>query len=364
MKISMYDFLEKFCEKHISRAASDYVGGCNGPWKQNETPARVLSHYSVLFYEAHKKFENSSYRAKALELSSAIIDDWFPMQKTIWHRKGPDVDLPNGLMGQAWSLEALNAAYLLSQDRKYSDAINLITGNHKFNSAERLWHITFVDGMYGPIDYTFNHQLWFAAALGELGDSIIQKKSKKELQAFLAAINTFRTQPILPNSALRHPCFGYGLKSFFRMGKYQLARVKSKDYKFKEVGYHLFNVQAYSRLIKCGLLSPDTKIALEKNINQLVLSGNFLSDLQLSKYSFSYNPPGFELLATISNTQIDNPELIKLAEQLIQKQFDVTFNAELFSFSENNPDPITLDARVYELSQVSTDLLKNVLIKL
>jgi len=363
MKISMYDFLEKFSEKHLSKSASDYIGGCNGPWKQNETPARVLSHYSILFYEAFKKFGNTSFSAKALELSSAIINDWFPMQKTIWHRKGPDVDLPNGLMGQAWSLEALNAAFLLSQDVKYSDAIHLIINNHKFNSVEKLWHITFVDGMHGPIDYTFNHQLWFAAALGELGNALILDKSKKELEAFLTKINSFRTQPILSNSALRHPCFGYGPKSIFRMGKYQFARTRNKDYKFKEAGYHLFNLQAYSRLFKCGFLNQSAEKALVKNINQFVLSDKFFSDLQSSKYSFSYNPPGFELLATISNTQTDNQALINLAEQLIQKQFDITFNSELFSFSKNNPDPITLDARVYELAQVNSDLLKNVLIK-
>ena len=146
-------------------ATGSLPAGHNGCWQQRETPVRNTSHWLIGFLAAHRisgeaRFRNAAERALSYLCSSKAR----PGGASFWHREARPRDGCNGLIGQAWSLEALaEAADALGCDEAARLAERVFL-SHGFDASAGLWSRLEVNGSDLGLDFTFNHQLWFAAA--------------------------------------------------------------------------------------------------------------------------------------------------------------------------------------------------------
>jgi hypothetical protein len=333
--------------------------GVNGPYQDPETPVRNTSHWLISFLKAYeiegeKKFLEAAEKCLSYLMSAEVR----PMNATFWHRKNPRKDFANGVMGQAWTLEALEYAYRFFGDEKILISATNVFKLHPYDNFQKAWETVNVDGSIRGFDTTFNHQLWFAAIgsrLASHGDSEINNQTDDFLNSLGKTMKTYHDGVIM-----HHPT-GFLQNSLKKRIEAKITKLRTSKQKneytySKSVGYHGFNLYAL------GLIheqKPDLVFfnsSIFKSMIKVSTCIEFMSKLEKSKYSFDYNPPGFELgfaMQKFGNTQ----DALKFLEKDTQKSFDFAQG----QWGINNKfDQNTAAARVYEVYQLqNVDLLLN-----
>ncbi|MCS5488965.1 hypothetical protein [Algoriphagus limi] len=325
--------------------------GHNGPYKDPETPVRNTSHWLISFLKSHelsgeKKFKEAAEKC----LGYLMSEEARPMNATFWHRKNPKKDFSNGLMGQAWTIEALEYAFRFFGDERIFSLAKDVFRLHPYKSRERAWEIVNVDGSIKGFDKTFNHQLWFAASgtlLAKHGDAEISDQTND----FLGALDDL--MKVYPDGVIMHHPRGYqkvGKKARL-LASYKEFRIPKiqKQYNYlKSVGYHGFNLYALGLIHNVHPELPFFNSSLFKSMVKVIGTDSFKSNLSKSPYSYNYNPPGFELgfalqkFGEYSNAEYFLVEDYKRSYSIEKKQWGL----------KNQVDPETASARVYELYQL------------
>lgn len=325
--------------------------GVNGPYQDTETPVRSTSHWLISFLKAYeiegdKKFLEAAEKCLSYLMSTEVR----PMNATFWHRKNPRKDFANGVMGQAWTLEALEFAYRVFGDENILKSATNVFKLHPYDTNQKAWETVNVDGSIKGFDTTFNHQLWFAAIgnrLASHGDSEIKNQTDDFLNSLEKTMKTYKDGVIMhhPTGFLQN---SIKKKIEAKITKFRTASHK-KEYTYsKSVGYHGFNLYALGLIhnLKPDLAFFDSSIF--KSMIEVPNSLDFMSKLEKSKYSFDYNPPGFELgfaMQKFGKAQ----DVAKFLEKDVQKSFDF----ELGQWGVKNKfDQNTAAARVYEIYQL------------
>ena len=321
--------------------------GHNGPYLDPETPVRNTSHWLISFLKSYdltgeKKFKEAAEKS----LSYLMSEDARPMRATFWHRKNPNKDFSNGLMGQAWTLEALTYAYRFFGDDSIFRLASEVFRLHPYKPKHKAWETVNVDGSIRGFDPTFNHQLWFAAAgslLANLGDEEIQSQTKDFLDALP------NTMKVYPDGVIMHHPKGYLLTSKKEKLKAVIKEFRTpKDQKkhvyLKSVGYHGFNLYALGIIHNIFPNLSFFNTDLFKSMIDVIDTASFKSQLLESPYSFDYNPPGFELAFALQ--KFGDP--IK-AKYFLNQDFKKSFDQKKNQWGLlNSIDPLTAAARVYE----------------
>jgi hypothetical protein len=132
----------------------------------------------------------------------------------------------------------------------------------------------------------------------------------------------------------------------------------------KSIGYHSFNTYAFA--------------LLRSNVEQHVIWGqeNFLrivaylftneynKGIEGNRYSYSYNPPGYEVPYTLFTFENDEESNIQCSQLYLQQQLDNCYNPTSKLMDRNNEDPFTLTARSYELSRLKREWLEKIKINI
>jgi len=343
--------------------------GHNGPYYDEELPIRNTAHIMMLLLKTHEITGVPKYREAAIRaLSYLTADERRPMGSTFWVRKNPEKDFSNGLIGQAWVIEALTYAAWQLDD----PALNILAGKvfllHPFDEKTGRWRIVNVDGSYAAVDTTFNHQLWFAAAGGMVAGS---EQIKSQVGIFLDRLDhnlaiheTGLIVHALGGDAHKKRSFGRTAKDFIST---RLKRRRDAPFKDsvinKAIGYHAFNTYAFSLLFEhygthvfwrsdtwariLDFLQTDLyREGLEWFCPGPVASGK---QLPFNKFGYPYNPPGIEVAYTIQTfkdcySQLDG-EAIGV---WLGRQFSKTLQLESGLMDIRTDDEITLSARLYE----------------
>ena len=126
---------------------------------------RNTAHWLVLFATTHWRSGEPRLREAALRAARFLASaETRPAGATFWCRSSPGKDACNGLVGQAWAIEALAEAAASLDAEPLAKLAEMVFLRHPFDERARLWRRVEVDGrVLGP-DFTLNHQLWFAAA--------------------------------------------------------------------------------------------------------------------------------------------------------------------------------------------------------
>lgn len=347
--------------------------GHNGPYGHIDTPARNTAHWCITYGYLWKEFGTFRY----YELSHMFADYLVSLQSESFSgavkcMEDESYNHMNGLMGQAWIIEALTYFYALSKDKKYLDCAETIFNVPQYNNRQHMWEMIELDGRNIGFDYTFNHQLWFAAA----GSMILQYKNSSEIRDLIISYldGCLIHLQVHKDGLIKH----YGdfsspfnhdslikrwMKRTAKLTVFRNKRFKNPnryDPDGYERGYHLFNLYAFSILRKDFgshmIYSSDKyRLAYEygKRMNihndyfnvENLIAGR--TNAVMNKYAYAYNSPAFEY-PFIYSISSDN-DFFDKCESLFDIQLATTYDVNSKHLSHNNYDPETLTARVYEL---------------
>lgn len=328
------------------------VAGVNGPYGEEETRVRNLSHYISGVCLAEKQSIDTSKNTLNVHdaMSELLNPKNKPMNATYWCRSNPQKDFCNGVMGQAWVLEAL---ILYAQHFKcgetLSEAIRLYR-LHPYSEIEMIWQRVAVDGMILPFDSTLNHQLWFAAISSMLPDEIAKRRSERFLDFLLAHLTLYRCGIIKHTSPLG--CHEKKIKAKFKKSRilYNSIVGKSRQYLYnKSIGYHAFNLYALAILKE---KYPHHSFWTSKKFNRMLnvtKSENFIKSVSNNKYGMYYNPSGIELCFVGEVFNVGR----EYCERYLKLQMDKTYSSDHKKILVNNSlDFHTSSARIYEALRI------------
>ncbi|TVR85621.1 MAG: hypothetical protein EA411_12540 [Saprospirales bacterium] len=331
-------------------AVGSFLAGHNGPYFDEETPVRNTAHWLYTFCILFQRTGEDTY-AKAAERAISYLQspEARPMGAAFWIRKNPEKDFCNGLIGQAWVIESLlKAATVFDRPELYklAEEVYLL---HAFDEQLGVWNRLNVDGSHNSPDPTFNHQLWFAAAAGML------ENTKEAVEASHQFFNRIAVRvKLYRDGVINHvsPVTRLSLKiknpkkiidGFVQFGYYHLSKRKLRK---KASGYHAFNLYAFALLKDRFPDHPFWDSPKFQKMLKVTTKPSFLKAQDDNKYSYPYNPTGYEIAYVYKKFNFGTPDQI---EEWIHRQ---EIGANTFIKNGGPHDPITLKARIYELSRI------------
>ena len=371
----LWDIIAVSAETALSIQASDgsMPPGHNGPYQDPETPARNTAHWLITFLHSYEHTNKPEFKAAAQRAADYLLTPGLrPMDKTFCCRSNPTKDFSNGLIGQAWIIEALAVASDKLQSAKYKEIAEIVFQLHPFDEKMGVWEILNVDGSYRGFDPTFNHQLWFAAAGALLSENARSDISIKINRFLDVAGKRFKTSskglinhPLVLEMRFLKKC----RKQVF--GLYDKLRDISKTSVYKEAGYHAFNLYAFAilkeRFPDHSFWRTDKFRKTLDYINQdefttLLHSADHSSDFyrlavpvdspSCNRYGYPYNPVGFEVAFALKVFSQDSAGTDSQMSIWTSSQFDHNFDCDSNMLSGDTEDAVTLAARIYEATRL------------
>lgn len=334
----------------------------NGPYNDPENLARQLSHLIVMLYYEITYFKKKEYVDAMIMMGKDLIN-CFSDNGLIRMREKTGKDSCNGVIGHAWVLEALACLYRYSQGEIYKEYGDKIIANHMYNKDYYVWLIP--DN--SKVDTTFNHQLWYAACMGEYAECTGNTKQIEIVKGFLNNCYIFQTAN---NGRIRHlikPIMHSkdALKNIVKNIHFDInGHIGKASMVYKEAGYHAFNLLAFAKLyvlfpelsiwnsrkFKRTLMylnNPEYDYMLETKKSNLDITKLWksVSKKEINIYGYPYNAVGFEIRTICKIFGIDDEELIRVHEA---KQWKYTFDERKKRFCVNCEDEAILNFRTYE----------------
>lgn len=336
--------------------------GHNGPWGDPETPARNTAHWAVTFLHAFRWSEDVRYRVAADRACSYLVSPAIlPMDGAFWCRRNPEKDFSNGLIGQAWVLQALALGAHILERADLAAAAQSVFLRHPYVEHRHLWRNLNVDGSYGPLNHTFNQQLWFAA----IGSSLCfftghNHQIDDRVSDFFANYHSNLGQ--CRDGLIEHRV--RSRKSILTLVKERVSRSagRTDSQLLRAVGYHSFNLYGLALAHELGALSPGRRgpdPEVEAALHFAITPG-YSRLLEANPYAYAYNPVGIEVayaLVAFADTYrqwLADPG--EDARQWVETQLKRHFCGATRLMERNTMDPATLGARLYEATRLP-DLL-------
>ena len=334
--------------------------GHNGPYHDVETPVRNTGHWLISFLKAYSisgdgRFADAARRAAAF-LSSAKAR---PEGATFWHRDNPSKDSSNGLIGQAWTVEALATVAAPLQMPELAALAEEVFLLHPFDEDLGLWQRVDIDGTPIGFDATFNHQLWFAATGSLLPpgrDGAVDRRVERFVELLPQNMSQYPTGLIrhalerqLP---IRKPHRLKGRVVNILSG-WKRGRRDGKAVHHKAVGYHAFNLYAISMLASSPVGLHLASSGGIRDAVHYIETDEYLRGLENNRFGYPYNPPGFEVAYALQvfadEFQRDvRPEMARWVSRQLQRCYDF----ESHRMEVGTEDPATQAARLYEATRL------------
>lgn len=355
----MSEWVESAARHSLSKqdSTNGYLpAGHNGPYFDPETPVRNTAHYLYLYSSLYERTQSHVwYKAAENAINFLKSESARPHGKTFYCRDKQGKDKCNGLVGQAWVIEALvKAAKVFERTDCYKLAEEVFL-LHPWNDGCSIWSRVEIDGNVLPIDRTFNHQLWFAMSGAMLTKTpLAQDRAKSFLNDVARKVEMYDNGVIFHNSQLgmlmnyRH----LGWRFFLRQLKAKIVKPKlMQDLYSKSVGYHGFNLYAFSMLKQ---LLPDEPIWQSNLSNRWINAcekSEFIETLKLSQYGYFYNVSGLEI--AVANEVFLNDK--NNAQTWISRQIKYSLDRDNQSFTRNVADINTALSRIYVVMSMNND---------
>jgi len=315
---------------NIQRQDGSFEPGYNGPWNDKETPARVTSNWILTLLKAHDLTERHEYLTAARSAGDFLIGlvVW-PFGYSFYCRRSNIKNKCNGLIGQAWVLDALSEL-----GGKYLKIAEMVILKHQFNTKQKLWHTLGIEGTDLGINWTLNQQIWFSAVAFKVAKLTENEELEERARLFFSNLpNQIRFNGRYINHLI-HP-----LANLF--------------YQKQSRGYLSFTLAGLAYAFK---LSPSL---INKEVAQLIEPAIQYADSKIfyydCKFCWSYNPTGFEIPFVLQTFRLNSTHT---KQQWIQKQLS-NFNFETNLMTKNTADPNTLASRIYEATWLNNYTLQS-----
>lgn len=360
-------------EQYIEFLAEDYydifsqlghaIAGHNGPHGHRDTPVRNTAHYLIIYSYLYKKYEDKRYLELCRKFADYLCNEQAKSKSgAIQCMETDKFDHLNGLIGQAWIIEALLYYYDLTRDEKSLKAAKKIYCSQKYDWDLHLWRRIELDGTdIGP-DKTYNHQVWFAACVARLSDFCNDLPIDNEIRDFLTkgAARDFRIYSsglLYHNVALPDRAKRKKKRIKQALSLFAWLNPQKLDTKYIVKAYHIFDMYGFAilkeRYSDLPLFTTDSfKKAVESakdieaydrrnNVNNAIHKGR-----QFNVFGYSYNSPAFEYPYIAMVYGFENNTVF---EEIYQTQRQLMYDEQTKMFSKNNPDGETWNARTYEI---------------
>lgn len=328
--------------------------GHNGPYMDPETPVRNTAHWCMTFNKAYEISGEKELKEAAENARNFLHSETArPMGGTFWCRKNPEKDFTNGVVGQAWAIEALLDFDRVFGDKPSVDLAERVFLLHPFDKATGAWRRVNVDGSYHSFDAVFNHQLWFAAAGAQLQGRTNNHTIKDQLSIFFKRLP--HNLNLYGDGLIRQQTAGYLVKSRLRRYSSKLSHWRKsnerKQYMYhKSVGYHSFNLYAFALLKESFPEQPFWNSPQWKKLWNYTLSEKYKRDVKKSKYAYPYNPPGFEVSFAL---QVFQPDMKDAVASWLKEQMNLCFDFDTNLMTGGSAvDVETAAARIYEATRL------------
>lgn len=316
--------------------------GRNGPYGHPEKPLRNTGHWLVTFLAAARRTDDAKLWEAAHQGLAYVLDPAHrPHGATFHHREAAGKDRCNGLVGQAWSIEALAEAARELRDTEAARVARDTFLLHPWGEARPLWSRVETDGRPTSVDPTFNHQLWFAAAGSLLPNAEVRARVLRFLDALPSLFRTDRAgivQHFVP------PQLSSPLVLAMRLA----GRGRAED-PIKALGYHAFNLAGLAHL---RIAHPGHRSWRHGKLRRAVAAAThpaFRSALEGNPYAYPYNPPGFEVpFALHAFAAWDDAH----AQAWVRRQLELGWDNRKALLQRGTPDPATMAARLYEATRL------------
>ena len=328
-----------------------FPSGHNGPHLALETPVRNSCHLMLALLIGDKLSPDKPYRkcAKAI-LNWLLSSNIFFDGRSFMNRQRGGQDWSNGVIGHAWIIESLKrASDYLSNTEAGRLALDLYN-HHKFNKDIGAWSRFDTYSNNFRVDYTLDHQAWFAASAIELG-------VKEHVEHFLDYCDG-RAFRVTHEGRVRHLYYAKSIKSSILRTLYLYRTIRKPSCVDElEIGYHHYSLfpfcRIYSELRDHKFFKSDKfKLALS------YIDSVWLDKLKGNIYSYPYNSPAFELPLIKSSFPDEVNITWKDLNDVYDYQVKMTCMPSKNFCNRNNPDNLTLTARIYELGLFIEKFLK------
>lgn len=370
----LLEFIEQILKKNTNLLNYEKLkNGHNGPYRDKETNIRKLAHLLVLYSNLKKNGIYEIDIEHIRKIKNAILkSENYKGGAYFKFRNKSGKDEVNGVIGVAWVIEGLCSSYEVLKDKDILFFVENLINCLKFNNHRKLWErpVNNENDKYG-VDETFNHQLWLAYAIIYYS-KIANKELPKDVKLFFTYLDThllIHKEGLIKHALKNKSNIKSSFKQFLKDAKLNL---KSKLYltttKYKEDGYHLFNMFSFARLKALGyedlfMTSKKFQRALKycesKTLIESLLINKDLNDyykiepvsnLEINRYGFPYNVSGFEFFYV---SQIFNLKNNLLKEKYLNTQLNVYgFNSKSKTIEKEfkTEDKTNLLLRLYELT--------------
>lgn len=330
--------------------------GHNGPHNHPEQPIRNTGHWLITWCFAHRQTGDVRFHTAALKAATYLVDAAHrPGGFTVHHRDAPGKDQCNGLMGPAFTLEALVAGGVhLNRDDLLDLAASLLQ-MHPFNARAGLWHVREVDGTLHGVDVTLNHQIWFAATAAMVV-AATACRGRDDIQQFLTALP--RLMELRSNGRIVHHARDLSrrgqLRRLLSMRSGKAESEATLQEKKRETAYHVFNLYPLAMLSQqmpeaafwqSGVLTTATQFADSQLYQSAIAEPNFLKP---------HIPAGFPLSfaerAYVDQTLGRND--LKYQQRMMIEQLALNYDWSTDLMTLRSADPTTQAARIYEMTRL------------
>ncbi|MCS7209773.1 MAG: hypothetical protein NZ874_09405 [Fimbriimonadales bacterium] len=355
----------------LLRLAEGFEGvqaGRNGPWGYPETRVRNSAHWLNLLAWAYQQTNQATYRERVRALADYLLsDEARPHGKGFvcfeWHYLGRG----NGLIGQAWAIEALITASATLQTPEYAAVAQQLWLAHSFEQTLGLWHAMEPDGTVGAVHPTLNQQVWFAA-VGSLLPHPRPCEIDAHLQRFLERIEAHLE--VAPCGLLgmqiplgrrdlrwRWARLAPAVRTWARRLLRRPEPYPEFTYRERSVGYHAFTLYGFALLKQQYPHHPLWQSPKLQRAIRWADSPSHRRALRSNPFAMGYNPAGFEMPFVLSVFSPDAPQRLESCRWWLSEQVRRHYNADTRRFDRNAVDPATLTARAYEATRLPDALL-------
>lgn len=317
--------------------------GRNGPHNHQMTAVRNTAHWVQLFAVGDcLKVEGS---AAAMERAAS----WLLKQMDAHcdgltrHRDEYGKSDTNGLVGQAWVVEALLRCYSAWSRPEFAMRARKIVTAHSIDPESGYWFERRTVGDANYVNRTLNQQVWFtlqAVRVQEVlrdlehrdayASTLTLERVQKAIAQFISEVPPVRLLPL-----------HIGRETFRARTKRRLIPGRRNLYDLKRAGYHFFALKGLAELQAHSGADPAIR---RLNLRPFV-SEEFVVQAQGSPFGYDYNVLGYELYHSWKNLRCA-AELRPLVHAALSEQ-----NRHIRAVLEGRTvsgDRSTLLARSYE----------------
>ncbi len=271
-----------------------YPPGYNGPWEQMETPVRNTCHWMVTNAKAFSLTGKGSYKDLVRESAKAILNPKYNPFSASYMILNANTSFPNGIIGQAWVMEALVAAYACLEEPWYLELAKRLALKHRFEPSVNLWAILNIDGTTGEIHTSLNQQLWFGVMNYLVGKLANDAELLRRSELFYTSLHKYfwYSQDLIHMKINPLSIMSKRRREFQHLVKMLLTEPKTQAN--ATVGYLPFALFPIAYAWKQGANVSDKVISESRRCIK-----NFcalpMSKLEANWYCFTYHPTGFEV---------------------------------------------------------------------